>query len=56
LPGEGFKRAWPPLIKMDARVRPRLGLLISNSARKLGVEKITDFEPVDSRIRANCFD
>ena len=21
LPGEGFKRAWPPLIKMDAAVK-----------------------------------
>ena len=24
LPGEGFKRAWPPLIKMDAAVKARV--------------------------------
>jgi 3-polyprenyl-4-hydroxybenzoate decarboxylase len=24
LPGEGFKRPWPPLIKMDAAVKARV--------------------------------
>ena len=24
LPGEGFKRSWPPLIKMDAAVKAKL--------------------------------
>jgi 4-hydroxy-3-polyprenylbenzoate decarboxylase len=24
LPGEGFKRAWPPLIKMDDATRKRI--------------------------------
>ena len=25
LPGEGFKRSWPPLIKLDAAVKARGG-------------------------------
>jgi 4-hydroxy-3-polyprenylbenzoate decarboxylase len=24
LPGEGFKRAWPPLIRMDAAVKAKV--------------------------------
>jgi len=24
IPGEGFKRAWPPLIKMDENVRKKI--------------------------------
>ena len=27
LPGEGYKRPWPPLIKMDAAVKARVGKL-----------------------------
>ncbi len=27
IPGEGFKRAWPPLIKMDESVRKRIDAL-----------------------------
>ena len=27
IPGEGFKRAWPPLIKMDERVKAKVGKL-----------------------------
>jgi 4-hydroxy-3-polyprenylbenzoate decarboxylase len=27
LPGEGFKRAWPPIIKMDAAVKARVAQL-----------------------------
>ena len=27
LPGEGFKRPWPPLIKMDENVRKKIGSL-----------------------------
>ena len=27
LPGEGFKRSWPPLIKMDEAVRNRINQL-----------------------------
>ena len=27
LPGEGFKRAWPPLIKMDDSVRKKVDAL-----------------------------
>ena len=29
LPGEGFKRAWPPLIKMDEAVKTRVGKLFN---------------------------
>ena len=25
IPGEGFKRPWPPLIKMDAAVKAKVG-------------------------------
>ena len=28
LPGEGFKRPWPPLIRMDANVRQRIDDLL----------------------------
>lgn len=31
LPGEGFKRPWPPLIKMDAAVRQRIDSLFGGS-------------------------
>ena len=27
IPGEGFKRAWPPLIKMDKRVQEKINTL-----------------------------
>jgi len=27
LPGEGFKRSWPPLIKMDESVKAKVGKL-----------------------------
>jgi 4-hydroxy-3-polyprenylbenzoate decarboxylase len=28
LPGEGFKRAWPPLIRMDPAVKARVDELL----------------------------
>ena len=31
IPGEGFKRAWPPLIKMDEIVRKKMDALFGNS-------------------------
>ena len=31
LPGEGFQRPWPPLIKMDEAVRKRIDALLSTS-------------------------
>ena len=30
LPGEGFKRRWPPLIKMGAGVREKINSLFGN--------------------------
>jgi 4-hydroxy-3-polyprenylbenzoate decarboxylase len=32
IPGEGFKRAWPPLIKMDEAVRKKINSLFGNAA------------------------
>jgi len=32
LPGEGFKRAWPPLIKMDAAVKAKVQKLFGGIA------------------------
>ena len=29
IPGEGFKRAWPPLIKMNAAVKAKVEKLFS---------------------------
>ena len=29
IPGEGFKRPWPPLIKMDATVKAKVGKLFN---------------------------
>ncbi len=29
IPGEGFKRPWPPLIKMDAAVKTKVEKLFS---------------------------
>jgi 4-hydroxy-3-polyprenylbenzoate decarboxylase len=29
IPGEGFKRAWPPLIKMDEAVKAKVEKLFS---------------------------
>ena len=29
LPGEGFRRSWPPLIKMDAAVKARVKILFN---------------------------
>ena len=30
LPGEGFKRAWPPLIKMDDAVKAKMGQILNS--------------------------
>jgi len=30
LPGEGFKRPWPPLIRMDAAVRKKIDVLFQS--------------------------
>ena len=35
LPGEGFKRAWPPLIKMDEATRKKINSLFGNAGDKL---------------------
>ena len=32
LPGEGFKREWPPLIKMDAAVQAKVEKLFGGAA------------------------
>ena len=32
LPGEGFKRPWPPLIKMDAAVKAKMEKLFGGAA------------------------
>jgi len=34
LPGEGFKRAWPPLIKMDDAVKNKINSLFGNAGDK----------------------
>jgi 4-hydroxy-3-polyprenylbenzoate decarboxylase len=34
LPGEGFKRAWPPLIKMDDAVKSKINSLFGNAGDK----------------------
>ena len=34
IPGEGFKRAWPPLVKMDAAVKAKIDSLFSASNAK----------------------
>ena len=34
LPGEGFKRPWPPLIKMDEAVRKKMDALFNASNSK----------------------
>ena len=36
LPGEGFKRAWPPLIKMDEAVKARVEKLLKEREPKVG--------------------
>ncbi len=35
LPGEGFKRPWPPLIKMDEATRKKINSLFGNAGDKL---------------------
>jgi 4-hydroxy-3-polyprenylbenzoate decarboxylase len=32
LPGEGFKRPWPPIIKMDENVRKKIDALLGEKA------------------------
>jgi len=32
IPGEGFKRAWPPLIKMDDTVKAKIDSLFGEGA------------------------
>ena len=32
IPGEGFKRPWPPLIKMDAAVKAKVNALFANNS------------------------
>ena len=31
IPGEGFKRPWPPLIKMDKQVKDKITALFGNA-------------------------
>ncbi|HXI69014.1 MAG TPA: hypothetical protein VNN22_01520 [Verrucomicrobiae bacterium] len=31
IPGEGFKRAWPPLIRMDENVRKKVDALLGRN-------------------------
>ncbi len=33
LPGEGFKREWPPLIRMDEGVKQKVDALLSGKIR-----------------------
>jgi 4-hydroxy-3-polyprenylbenzoate decarboxylase len=35
LAGEGFKRPWPPLIKMDESVRTKINSLFGNAGDKI---------------------
>ncbi len=35
LPGKGFKRAWPPLIKMDAAVKAKVEKLPNGSLQEI---------------------
>jgi 4-hydroxy-3-polyprenylbenzoate decarboxylase len=35
IPCEGFKRPWPPLIKMDEAVRKKMNSLFGNAGDKL---------------------
>ena len=35
IPGEGFKRPWPPLIKMDEGVQKRMDALFQTKSRPL---------------------
>ena len=30
IPGEGFKRPWPPLIKMDAAVKAKVAKILNS--------------------------
>ena len=39
LPGEGFKRPWPPLIKMDTAVKVKVNALFGNSSDNPPVRK-----------------
>ncbi len=32
IPGDGFKRPWPPLVKMGKRVRERIAMQFGNAA------------------------
>ena len=34
IPGEGFKRPWPPLIKMNESVRKKINSLFGNAGDK----------------------
>ncbi len=34
LPGEGFKRSWPPLIKMDENTRKKIDALFGGNSLK----------------------
>ena len=38
IPGEGFKRPWPPLIKMDAAVKAKVETLFGGITMKQGSE------------------
>ena len=37
LPGEGFKRSWPPLIKMDEAVRKEIDALFKGNGSSLPI-------------------
>ena len=39
IPGEDFKRAWPPLIKMDAAVKAKVEKLFGSQQPTCGASK-----------------
>jgi 4-hydroxy-3-polyprenylbenzoate decarboxylase len=39
LPGEGFKRPWPPLIKMDEAVRKKIDSFVDKNNYSFGGSK-----------------
>ena len=39
LPGEGFQRSWPPLIRMDAAVKAKVNALFGNGGENPPVRR-----------------
>jgi hypothetical protein len=54
IPGEGFKRPWPPLIKMDAAVKAKVEKLFKTVAVRNQMQCVATEAPIQKLTKRRC--